>query len=114
MPPSGRSSCRRRSGRQLDPAEPRPRSYLDGLWGFLLEELPGGRTRLVVSGYQTGRPRWLQAIWDFAVYPPVHWAMQSRQFTNIKRLAESDYAQSLGAGASPRQSIEPRGVAYFY
>ena len=80
-------------GRQLDPAQPRPSVYFDGLWGFLLEGLPGGRTRLVVSGYQSTRPRWLQALVDFFVYPPVHWTLQTRQFANIKRLAERDREQ---------------------
>jgi proline iminopeptidase len=47
-------------GRQLDPKQPRPSSYTEGLWAFLLNELPGGRTRLVISGYQTLRPRWLE------------------------------------------------------
>jgi proline iminopeptidase len=42
----------------------------------------------VVGGYQSGRPRWLLAAGDFFVYPPVHWIMQTRQFANIKRLAE--------------------------
>ena len=32
-------------GRTLDPERPRPRAYTEGLWGFLLNELPGGRTR---------------------------------------------------------------------
>lgn len=81
-------------GRQLDPERPRPRAYTEGLWGFLLEELPGDRTRLVVSGYQSTRPRWAQAIWDFFVYPPVHWTMQTRQFTDIKRLAERDWTEA--------------------
>jgi hypothetical protein len=80
--------------RQLDPTKPRPRAYTEGLWGFLLERLPGDRTRLVVSGYQTGRPRWLQAIVDLFLYPPVHWSMQSRQFANIKRLSEREWARS--------------------
>jgi len=56
--------------------------------GLLLEELPGGRTGLVVSGYQTGRPRWLQAVNDLFVGLPAHWAMQTRQLANVKRLAE--------------------------
>ena len=47
-------------GRQLDPKQPRPSAYTEGLWAFLLNELPGGRTRLVISGYQTLRPRWLE------------------------------------------------------
>jgi len=81
-------------GRPFDPRGPWPRAYVAGLWGFLLEELPGGRTRLVVSGYQTGRPRWLQALGDFFVGLPAHWTMQTRQFANIKRLAELDWAQA--------------------
>ncbi|MEV6392438.1 hypothetical protein [Nocardia xishanensis] len=87
----GRSDLR---GRAFDLAGPRPRAYTEGLWGFLLVELPGDRTRLVVSGYQTARPRWLRAVGDFFVYPPVHWVMQTRQFANIKRLAERDWARA--------------------
>jgi len=79
-------------GRQIYPRGPWPRVYFDGLWGFLLEELPGGRTRLVVSGYSLFRPRWLQAVLDFSFYPPVLWVMQTRQFTNLKRRAERDWA----------------------
>jgi hypothetical protein len=41
----------------FDPAGARPRFYTDSTWGFMLEELPGGRTRLVVSGYWSLRPR---------------------------------------------------------
>ena len=40
-----------RGGRPFDTTGPRPRFYIDALWGFQLKELPGGRTRLVVSGY---------------------------------------------------------------
>ena len=36
-------------GRWLDPKEPRPAAYTEALWGFELNELFGGRTRLVVS-----------------------------------------------------------------
>lgn len=81
-------------GRQLDSTRPRPSAYLDGLWGFLLEDLPGDRTRLVVSGYQSTRPRWLEAVLNFFLYPPVHWAMQTRQFANVKRLAEGNRARA--------------------
>jgi hypothetical protein len=34
-------------GRWLDPNEPRPPSYMEAIWGFLLKGLPDGRTRLV-------------------------------------------------------------------
>ena len=53
-------------GRPFDPAGQRPRCLTDSIWGFLLEELPGDRTRLVVSGYWTLRPRWLQPVMSLA------------------------------------------------
>lgn len=74
--------------RPFNPRGPRPRCYTDSLWGFLLEALPGGRTRLVVSGYWILRPRWLQALTSFIFLEPSHWIMQTRQFANLKRLAE--------------------------
>jgi proline iminopeptidase len=76
-------------GREFDPRGPRPRFYTDSTWGFLLEALPEQRTRLVVSGYWAFRPRWLQPILSFVFLEPSHWIMQTRQFTNLKRLAES-------------------------
>jgi proline iminopeptidase len=72
----------------LDARQPRPPAYVEGLWGFLLEELPADRTRLVVGGFQAIRPRWLERLLDFWVYPPVHWTMQQRQFANLKRNVE--------------------------
>jgi proline iminopeptidase len=77
----------------FDPHGPRPRFYSDSLWGFLLEELPGGCTRLVVSGTWAQEPRWLQAITNFVFLEPSHWIMQTRQFANLKRLAERDVAR---------------------
>jgi hypothetical protein len=72
-------------GRPLDQAGARPSAYTDSLWGFLLEELPGGRTRLVVSGYWSIRPRWLRPVVSVAFLEPAHWIMQKRQFTNLRR-----------------------------
>lgn len=78
-------------GHPFDPqATRRPRSYTDSLWGFLLDELPGDRTRLVVSGYWTLRPRRLQPIISFLFMEPAHWIMQTRQFANLRRRAERD------------------------
>ena len=87
-------------GRPFDPAGPRPRFYTDSLWGFLLKEQPGGRTRLVVSGYWTLRPRWLQTLISIIILEPVHWIMQTRQFSNLKRLAEHT---SVGAHGGSRR-----------
>jgi hypothetical protein len=38
--------------RPFDTTAARPCVYSDSLWAFLLEELPGERTRLIVSGYR--------------------------------------------------------------
>lgn len=79
-------------GRPFDPRGPRPRWYTDSTWTFLLDELPGGRTRLVVSGYAAACPRTLLAIGNLAFWEPAHWIMQTRQFANLKRRAERDSA----------------------
>jgi hypothetical protein len=85
-------------GRPLDPARARPRFFTDSTWGFLLEELPGGRTRLVVSGYWSLRPRWLRPVMSTVFLEPSHWIMQTRQFGNLKRRTERDAA---GGGQPP-------------
>jgi uncharacterized protein YndB with AHSA1/START domain len=77
-------------GRPLAQTRLRPQIYTDSVWCFLLHELPGGRTRLVVSGYASARPKPVQATIDFLLWEPAHWIMQKRQFTNLKRRAERD------------------------
>jgi hypothetical protein len=76
-------------GRPFTAVGTRPRHYVDSLWGFLLTELPSGRTRLVVSGYAASSPRVLTAIGDFLFWEAAHWIMQARQLTNLKRRAEA-------------------------
>jgi hypothetical protein len=75
-------------GRPFDPAGERPRHFTDSTWGFLLEELPDNRTRLVVSGYWALRPRWLRPVVSFVLLEPSHWVMQTRQFANLRRRTE--------------------------
>ena len=75
-------------GRPLDPQQPRPSAYTEGLWGFLLEELPGRRTRLVIGGYEVLRPRWLGTLVSFWVSPVVVWVMQARMLSVLKRNIE--------------------------
>jgi hypothetical protein len=82
-------------GRSFDTAGPRPRFYIDALWGFQVTESPEGRTRLVVSGYASARPRFLQMIADLLFWEPAHWVMQTRQFTNLKRRAERQPVRAL-------------------
>jgi proline iminopeptidase len=75
-------------GRQLDPKQPRPSAYTEGLWGFLLNELPDGRTRLVISGYQIFRPRRLERFVNYWLYIPLVWPMQARMLAVLKRNIE--------------------------
>lgn len=77
-------------GRPFDPRKTRPRFYTDSLWAFLLEPLPGERTRLVVSGYWAFRPKWLQGIVNFFLIEPSTWIMQTRQFKGLKVRAERE------------------------
>lgn len=63
-----------------------PRST--SLWGFLLEPLDGRRTRLVVSGYWRMEPRLLQTALNVAAFEWMHWIMQCKQFTELRRRAE--------------------------
>lgn len=79
-------------GRRFDPSGVRPHAFTDSLWGFLLEERPGGRTRLIVSGYWALRPRWLQPVFGVGFLEWAHWIMQMRQFSNLKRRCESAYS----------------------
>jgi hypothetical protein len=89
-------------GRPFDPAGTRPRRYTDSTWGFLLEELPGARTRLVVSGYWSLRPRCLQRVLSVVFLEPSHWIMPTRQFANLKRRAERDESRAARAGVRGR------------
>ncbi|HEX3284686.1 MAG TPA: hypothetical protein VHT50_08520 [Mycobacterium sp.] len=84
-------------GRPVAHTSLRPRAYTDSVWCFLLNELPDGRTRLVVSGYGCERPRPLGAVIDFLLWEPAHWIMQKRQFTNLKRRAEHAEAEEAPA-----------------
>jgi hypothetical protein len=93
-----------RRGRILDPAQPRPSAYTEGLWAFLLKELPGERTRLVISGYQAMRPRWLERLFNYWLYIPVTWPMQARMLAVLKRNIEQ-------AAKAPSQTVPPGRTA---
>jgi hypothetical protein len=85
-------------GRWLDPTQPRPSSYMEALWGFLLNELPDRRTRLVISGYQTFRPRWVERFASWLLIA-VSWPMQARMLAVLKRNIER--AAPTGATTVP-------------
>lgn len=62
--------------------------------GFRLGELPGGRSRLVIGGYQAIRPRWLGRVvfgWSNVF---VVWIMQARMLAVLKRNVERAEARA--------------------
>lgn len=89
-------------GQPFDPNEPKPRFFTDSTWCFLLEPLPGGRTRIIESGYWEFRPRWLQPLVSALLIEPEHWVMQTRQFANLKRLAEAESQAHVGVEVTSR------------
>jgi proline iminopeptidase len=91
-------------GQLLDPDQPRPSAYVEGLWAFLLTEAPGGRTRLVISGYQAMRPRWLERFANYWLYLPVTWPMQARMLAVLKRNIERDAGRSWDTLSRPSES----------
>jgi hypothetical protein len=91
-------------GRPLDPQQPRPAAYTEGLWGFLLTELPDGRTRLIISGYQVARPRWVESFTNYWLYIPLVWPMQARMLAVLKRNIER-------AAAAPSETAPAASTA---
>jgi len=89
-------------GRPLDPDRPRPADHTEGLWGFRLDELPGGRTRLVIGGYETLRARWLVRSLSHWLGPLVVWIMQARMLAVLKRNAEHAARERTPTAASGR------------
>lgn len=76
-------------GRPFDTSGIRPRVFSDSLWGFHMTELPGGRTRLVNSGFAALRPRKLFLAANVVFWDPAHWVMQTRQWSNLRRRVEA-------------------------
>jgi hypothetical protein len=95
-----RSSIDVRSHTPFDPAGPRPRFFVDGVWTFVLDELPDGRTRLVVRSFGAARPRLLFGATNLVFMDPAHVVMQVRQLRNLKRLAESPLQEPVLVAAA--------------
>lgn len=95
-----RSSIDVRGQRPFDTAGPRPRFFIDGIWTFVLEELPQGRTRMVVRSVGSVRPRLLLGAANFVFWDPAHVVMQTRQLRNLKRLAENPLREPVLVAAA--------------
>jgi hypothetical protein len=95
-----RSSIDVRRHRPFDPAGPRPRFFVDGVWAFVLEELPDGKTRLVVRSFGAVRPRLLLGVAGQVFMDPAHVVMQVRQLQNLKRRVESPLREPVLVAAA--------------
>jgi hypothetical protein len=83
----------------FDPAEGRPRFAVDGIWTFVLDELPDGKTRLIARANGLVRPRVL-GVANVVFWDPAHVVMQARQLRNLKRRAETMRPEPVLAAAA--------------
>jgi hypothetical protein len=67
--------------------------------------MPGGRTRLIIGGYQAVRPRWIERFVFSWSSIPVVWIMQARTLAVLKRNIE----RAADAGRKPLGS-GPAGI----
>ena len=95
-----RSSIDFRKQRPFDPVGPRPKFFADGVWAFVLEELPHGKTRLVVRSSGAVRPRLLLGVGNMVFMDPAHVVMQVQQLRNLKRRAESPLREPVLVAAA--------------
>ena len=83
----------------FDPSAVRPRFAIEGVWTFLLGELPDRKTRLVARANGVVRPR-LLAVGNLVFWDPAHAVMQARQLRNLKQRAERIRPQEVVAAAA--------------
>jgi hypothetical protein len=68
----------------FDPrAAQQPRPAVDGVWGYHLRPVGGG-TRLVTRTRSRTQPTIVGQVFGFLVGEPAHFAMQTRQFRNLR------------------------------
>ena len=61
---------------------------MEAIWGFQFNDLSGGRTRLVASGYQTFRPCWIERFVSDRLLFPTAWIVQACMLAVLKRNIE--------------------------
>ena len=75
-------------GRLFDRSGQWPSGYTDLVWGFWLDEVPDGQSRLVSVLRFAGRPRWLTGALAELFFRPAHLIMSDRQLVNLRRRVE--------------------------
>jgi proline iminopeptidase len=74
-------------------AEPTTQVDQRATWSFVLRDVPGGMTRLLVRSRGVSRPGWLFAPWT-AFFSTAHVPMQRKQLLGIRRRAERSRGRS--------------------
>jgi hypothetical protein len=72
------------SRRSFDPSGPLPRVYMDGIWSFHLRPVTDGQTRLVARMRGRSHPKAPLRPFGVLFGDPLHFAMQVRQFHNLR------------------------------
>jgi hypothetical protein len=94
------------------------RALVIGTWAFILQPLPGGRTRLLVRnrdwGYlraaaprQFALPRAALSVIDYLIGDPLHFAMERKMMLGLKQRAESAATQRGPAATATEDAPRP-------
>jgi proline iminopeptidase len=87
--------------------------YVDGIWGFHLRPAPGDRTRLVVRTRSRG-PRLFSQPFGLLLGEPLHFALQTLQFRNLRTRVvmtscapRSATTSGASTGSTPSSAHDP-------
>jgi hypothetical protein len=72
---------------------------IDWSWQFILDELPGDRTRFIVRSRVRLAPRWVEAVYLAAIVP-ADFVMSRQMLHGVKRRAERTTSADLAALAA--------------
>lgn len=74
---------------------------MDWTWQFVLDELPGGRSRFLLRSRLRLEPRWVRALY-LALVVPADFVMSWQMLHGVKRRAERTTPEEVAALASAR------------
>ena len=75
-----------------------------GTWGFYLEEVDEGTTRLIVRGRGEWKPGLINWLGAYVVFEPAHFIMERKMLLGIKQRAEA-LRQCVGASSRRRARV---------
>ncbi len=63
-----------------------------GTWGFFLQEVDGGKSRLIIRAKGTDTPSFSARLANFLFWEPAHFIMERKMMNTLKELAERNSA----------------------